>query len=540
MNAIRSVIFVATALLACGGCQSKSAIGASCVVGMPSDATFTVEGSVDGVIHGCGTSDGGAGGGSGTGGGTANGGGGGTANGGGGGSAAGGGGTGGGSGATTAVKPIDHNTATIYSVYPQIYSAAGNFAAVTSDLARIHDLGFDTLYLLPVTPLGVATGAHPAFGSPYCVHDYKAINPAFGTSQDLITLVQTAHGLGMHVILDEVLNHTAWDNDLITSHPEYYVHSDGNPANSASIVQATGFADVAQLDYKTPTNGLAAYMEDMLTYWVQTYDVDGFRFDTADNPYGDTRLITLDFWKALRAKLLAAKPGLFLLGEAEDPDLIDSAFDLDYGWHMDGIYDTGLQQVAAGADASNMQRTWTYQKTGYPTDTRHMALLQDWDTDEDLKIYGGVPNTMAAAVYDFTIDGLPMLFNGEDVGNDNSAVNTHTAINWKSPNAASFTAFYKSLLALRNASSALQQGSVMWLTNSQSAHVVSFSRSDGSGTFVIVINFSNAALTGTLTGTPNATSWQDVSPVGSPGGTTHPAPPAFSLGAYDFAVFKAK
>ena len=92
-----------------------------------------------------------------------------------------------------------------------------------------------------------------------------------------------------------------------------------------------------------------------------------------------------------------------------------------------------------------------------------MTLMQNWDQDEDLKVYGGAPNTMAAAVFDFTIDGIPMLFNGEEVGNDNSNVNPHTVIDWSSPNAATFQPFYKSLLALRNSSSALQQGTVTWI-----------------------------------------------------------------------------
>src|SRR5262249_23712064 len=129
--------------------------------------------------------------------------------------------------------PIDLSTATIYAVYPKIYSQAGTFAAVTSDLRRIHDLGFDVVYLMPVTPIGQATGVHPSFGSPYCVHDYYGINPAFGTQQDLTTLVSSAHALGMRVLFDQVLNHTAWDNALLTQHPEYYVHDDGNSQNVA-------------------------------------------------------------------------------------------------------------------------------------------------------------------------------------------------------------------------------------------------------------------------------------------------------------------
>jgi cyclomaltodextrinase len=438
-----------------------------------------------------------------------------------------------------ALGPIDRSSATIYSVFPSIYSQAGTLAAVTADLPRIRDLGFEVVYLMPVTPIGQATGGHPSVGSPYAVHDYYAVNPAYGGTQDLVTLVHSAHALGLHVILDEVLNHTSWDSALITQHPEYYVHSDGNPQNSASIEQAFNFADVAQLDYKTPANGLAKYMSDMLVSWVKNYDVDGFRFDTADDPFGAGRMITATFWQALRPQLEAAKPGILMLGEEEDPALADAPFELDYGWDLQGLNGAGgLRQVATGGNASQLQQAWMGQKNGYPSAMRHMTLLQDWDLDEDLTLYGGVANTMAAAAFNFTIDGLPLLFNGEEVGNDRSGVNSHTVIDWSGPNAATFTQFYKSLLSLRNANSALQQGAVTWLTNSAGAHVVTYTRSDANATFLVAINFSNAMVSGTLS-PPASSGWTDVSPAGSPGAAAHSLPPAVALKPYDFAIFRA-
>jgi cyclomaltodextrinase len=438
------------------------------------------------------------------------------------------------------LNPIDLSSSTIYSVFPDIYSQAGNFAAVTADLPRIHDLGFDVLYLLPVTPLGQPTGSHPAFGSPYCVHDYYAINAAYGTTDDLVTLVQSAHALGLHVILDEVLNHTSWDNALITQHPEYYVHSDGNPQNVSSIEDAFTFSDVAQLDYKTPGNGLATYMVEMLAYWLKTYDVDGFRFDTADDPATSGRMIPATFWQTLRPQLEAVKAGILMLGEEEDPVLADAPFELDYGWQLQGLYGAGgLQQVATGASAALLEQAWQGQQMAYPTAMRHMTLLQDWDLDEDLNLYGGVPNTMAAAAFNFTIDGVPLLFNGEEVGNDKSGVNTHAIVDWNGPNATTFTPFYKSLLSLRKSNSTLQHGSVGWIDNTAGPHVVSYVRSDATATFLVAINFSGAAVTGTLSA-PSSPGWADVSPTGSPGGTAHMLPPALSLRAYDFAIFRSQ
>jgi glycosidase len=437
------------------------------------------------------------------------------------------------------LPPLDLASAAIYGVYPSIFSAGGKLADVTAQLPRIHALGFDVVWLMPVTPVGQPTGGHPASGSPYCVHDYTTVNPDYGTSADLVALVQAAHALGVRVILDEVLNHTAWDNPLVTQHPEYYLHSDGNPQNVASIEQAFTFADVAQLDYKSQ-NGLAAYVTQMLSTWVTAYDLDGFRFDTADAPYGDGRMIPASFWLALQASLEGVKPGLLLLGEEQDPALADAPFQLDYGWTLQGQYGPGgLKQVANGADASLLQSAWTAQKAGEPATMQHMTLLQDWDMDADLSMYGGAAQTMAAATFDFTIDGVPLLFAGEEVGNDRSGDNTHTPIDWTGPNAATFGSFYASLLALRNGATALRRGAVTWVTSSAPSHVASFTRSDASATYLVLVNFAGSAVTGTVAA-PAANGWTDVSPAGSPGGHAHPLPPSLSLAAYDFAVFEAK
>jgi glycosidase/fibronectin type 3 domain-containing protein len=436
--------------------------------------------------------------------------------------------------ASRAQQPSWLSSATIYCVYPEIFSSSGNLAAVTAKLSSLHSLGVNVIYLMPVTPVGQPTGSHPAFGSPYAVHDYYAINPSYGMGSDLTTLVNTAHGLGMKVILDEVLNHTSWDNALITQHPEYYVHSDGNPYNVNSIEQAFSFPDVAQLNYSTTQYGLQTYIANMLEYWLTTYNVDGFRFDTADDPAGPNRMIPASFWQALRPELESVKPDILMLGEEEDTALTTAPFELDYGWNLQ----SALQQAAnSGNAAAGLQSAWQNQLTGWPTGTMHMSLLQDWDLPEDINEYGGAANTLDAAVFNFTINGVPLLFNGEEVGNDNSGNNTHNVIDWNSSNAAAFTAFYTQLIGLRDANAALQQGTMTWVTNSASSQVATYDRSGGGSEFLVEINFSGSPVSGTVS-PPAGNAWTDVSVSGSPGGRSHIAPPNFSLQAHDFAIFQ--
>jgi glycosidase len=247
-------------------------------------------------------------------------------------------------------------------------------------------------------------------------------------------------------------------------------------------------------------------------------------------------MIPKSFFQGLRPVLEKINPNVLMLGEENDSELMQNPYELDYGWNMQGK----LAPVANGADASQLQTVWEDQLSaakGWPDDTLHMALLQDWDLGEDLQVYGGIPNTLDAAVFNFTSQGVPLLFAGEEVGNDNSADNTHNVVDWNSPNAAQFMPFYTQLLKLRNSNLALQQGVTTWETNSAPSQVVTYIRSGGDSEYLIEINFSNSAATGTVT-VPDGGTWQDVSVSGSPGGTTHSAPPTFSLQGHDFAIFQ--
>jgi glycosidase len=239
------------------------------------------------------------------------------------------------------------NSAVIYCVYPEIFSSSG-FQGVTAQLNRLSQLGVNVVWLMPVTPVGQPYNGHPAFDSPYAVHDYYAVNSAYGSTDDLKNLINTAHNLGMKVILDEVLNHTSWDNALTTQHPEYYRHSDGNPYNPNSEEEAFNFADVVQLDYSNQSLGLWTYMDNMLNYWLTTYNVDGFRFDTADDPPGSNRNIPQAFWQQLRTSLEANKPDILMLGEEEDAALALAPFEADYGFNLQ----SALQQAATSGNSA--------------------------------------------------------------------------------------------------------------------------------------------------------------------------------------------
>ena len=81
------------------------------------------------------------------------------------------------------------------------------------------------------------------------MRDYYGVNPEFGTLADLKSFVAAAHAQGMHVILDWVANHTAWDNPIHAAHPDWYEH-DWKGANRPT--PWWDWSDIIDLDYSKP------------------------------------------------------------------------------------------------------------------------------------------------------------------------------------------------------------------------------------------------------------------------------------------------
>jgi 1,4-alpha-glucan branching enzyme len=98
--------------------------------------------------------------------------------------------------------------ATIYEVNVRQFTPEGTFAAFEKQLPRLKEMGVDILWLMPIHPIG-ELNRKGSLGSYYAVRDYRGINPEFGTHEDFQHLVESAHNLGMKVIIDWVANHTS-------------------------------------------------------------------------------------------------------------------------------------------------------------------------------------------------------------------------------------------------------------------------------------------------------------------------------------------
>src|SRR5215831_1847451 len=92
-------------------------------------------------------------------------------------------------------------SAVIYEVNPRAFSATGNFRGIEQRLDYLKDLGVTVVWIMPIHPIGQAK-KKGSLGSPYAVQDYYAINPAYGTKDDLKHLVSEAHQRRLKMIID--------------------------------------------------------------------------------------------------------------------------------------------------------------------------------------------------------------------------------------------------------------------------------------------------------------------------------------------------
>ena len=370
---------------------------------------------------------------------------------------------------------------TIYEIFPRDFSVAGNLNGVTAQLDQLEKLGVTILWTMPIHPIGEKF-RKGEFGSPYSIKDYYAVDPNYGTVEDYRRLVSEAHRRGMKVIMDLVADHTAWDSVLM-QHPEFYKHD----ARGNVISPVPEWTDVAALNYGSPE--LCQYMTAMLKYWVQTCDVDGFRCDAA-------AMVPTAFWEQVRAALTQVKPGIIMLAEASKPELLTNAFDLDYSWPLLSTMDDVLMHHAP---ASNFRQSWEESRAQFPRDALHMRISDDHDEARAIVRYG-LNGALAGSALVFTLDGVPLIYNGMEVG-DLSASSGDSLfgkrnISWQPKAGSELCAIYHDLIQLRRQYPALCNSRVDWLHNSNEASLVSFWRADDKDEMLVLINFSNRPLTG--------------------------------------------
>jgi glycosidase len=368
-------------------------------------------------------------------------------------------------------KVPDARDVVLYQVNIRSFSMTHNIQGVISRLDSIKSLGVNVIYLMPIYPVGTLK----AVNSPYCVKDYKSVNPEFGSINDLRALIDGAHTRGMSVILDWVANHTSWDNSWITNKSWYQQDSSGQ------IVSPKGYNDVAQLNFKNAD--MRAAMIKAMKYWVYTANCDGFRCDYADGP-------SFDFWKqAIDTLRNIQTHKLLMLAEGSRGDHFSAGFNYIFGFkffdQLKNVF--GKEKSALSLDSINaLEYVNTNDLNRVVRYTSNHDVNSSDGTPQDL--FGGTSGSMAAFVVVAYMKGIPMIYNGQEVGYPKRIEFpfTSSVIDWTlNPDIKSE---YKQIIALWNSNAALRRGVLKSYSN---ADICAFTKILGDETVLIMVNLRN-------------------------------------------------
>ncbi len=383
--------------------------------------------------------------------------------------------------------------AIIYQVNIRPFSAAGNLAGVIARLDSIKALGVNVIYLMPIYPVGTVNTVN----SPYCVKDYKTVNPEFGTLADLRSLVDGAHSRNMSVILDWVANHTAWDNAWITTHKDWYLQ-DG----SGNVVSppGTGWNDVAQLNFTNDSMRLE--MIKSMKFWVYTANIDGYRCDYADGP-------PLDFWaQAIDTLRNISTHKLLLMAEGTRSNNFIAGFDYNFGFsfysQLKGIYKN--QNAATTLDNLN---TTEYTSAILGQSVVRYTTNHDVNSSDGtpLDLFGGKNGSLGAFVIASCMKSVPMIYGSQEVGTPFRITFPFTGakINWSlNPD---ITSEYKKILLFRATSDAVKKGV---LTSYSSADICAFTKSVTGEKVLVIVNTRNSVLNYPIPAAITNTTWTDI------------------------------
>ena len=336
----------------------------------------------------------------------------------------------------------------------------GTVRGITENAGYLTALGINCIY---INPLFVAGEYHK-----YDLLDYFHVDPCFGTDEDFARMVQTLHRAGIRVIIDGVFNHCGWHffafEDVVkngeNSRYKDWFYSLRFPVvrpddpEAYPTYECFGYERMMpKLDTANPE--VREYFCRVGRYWVEKYDIDGWRLDVASEV--DDR-----FWREFRREVKAVKPDVLLIGEVWesaghwlDGSMFDSAMNYDFRKHCRRFFAEGSMdaEVFSGRVTDMLMR---YRRQITPA---QLNLLDSHDVSRFLSLCGGdVRRYRLAVLFMLCFVGMPTVFYGDELGITGVAEADYRApMPWGGGDTA-LAAFFREAIALRRGHVALRRG----------------------------------------------------------------------------------
>ncbi len=324
--------------------------------------------------------------------------------------------------------------ARIYLLFFKAFTPAGTIQAAIANLPYIKAMGFNTIWVLPVTEVPGNIDNQVNIG--YNIIDFMKVESSYGTDQDYKDFVDAAHELGLKVVQDITPNHTGREHPfaqealLYGDYSQYWnyyqtqfiAHNTnglGQCVTPQGIYYYCGFSD-ALLNYNWSDLDARKYMIDVYDYWVREFGIDGYRFDVYWGPhrkYGESNMGT-----PVRNSLKHIKPDILLLGEDDGTGSGTEVIYADKNGGLDASYDFALYFNAIRSfnfttTAVNTLHSQLNNSGYYPGENSYfMRFMESQDEDRISYFYNSFEKTMPIATVLFTAPGMPMMYNGQEVG----------------------------------------------------------------------------------------------------------------------------
>jgi len=378
----------------------------------------------------------------------------------------------------------------------------GDLRGIIQKLDYLKDMGFTGIYM---TPIFHAKASHK-----YDTIDYYTIDPNFGTNDDFKELVEKAHERGIKVMLDAVFNHSGLYHpfflDVIEKGKKskyyecFYIIDESKPVlpyppselKEKSREEMKELFKPENINYRTfaftpfmpklnTMNPLMKeYLLDVSRYWIEEYDIDGWRLDVSNE-------IPHAFWRAFRKTVKDAKSDAYIVGENWDnsnPWLKGDQYDAVMNYE---ILFPVWQFFGTNIDFPNYTaQEFIYRinkvLTDYPKNVLESMynLVDSHDTSRIMHLCDNNPNIVKLAyIFLFSFAGAPSIFYGGEIGltGDHDPDNRR-CMPWDESNQdLDLKAFLKRLITVRKATNELKYADIYWHETNHS-HCLMYQKDD--------------------------------------------------------------
>jgi len=306
----------------------------------------------------------------------------------------------------------------------------GDLLGVKEKIPYLKELGITGIYF---TPIFKAYSAHK-----YDTEDYFQIDPTFGTNDDFKLLVDSCHASGIKVMLDAVFNHCGFkhpffqdviknkknskywncffieDEDFI----DFELDENGRPKhhNLKPKYRAFGFTPhMPKLNTSAPI--MEEYLLNVAAYWVEKYDIDGWRLDVSNE-------VSHAFWRKFKERVRSIKEDVYILGENWDDstpwlrgDQFDAVMNYEIAYPIWQFF--GIKKISQKLSAPSFMYKINKLLLQYPK-TVSINMFNLVDSHDTMRIKTRVENNTEIVklcyLFIFTFPGAPAIYYGDEIG----------------------------------------------------------------------------------------------------------------------------